>query len=85
MHSSVRLNVTANQCIFLSINSESPPPLRIQSVVVTLLVNDEASQFTSTGEFVGLDLDGPVYVAGAPEAVIDDAVKFGKPFQGELS
>ena len=51
---------------------------------VTMTVNDEAEEFASTGEFIGLNLNQPLYVAGVPDSLVPDIDGYTRSFSGEL-
>lgn len=48
-------------------------------------VNGEVNEMTSTGDYVGLNLDKPLYLGGAPSDVLSDYNGFKNSFQGMLS
>ena len=51
---------------------------------VTMTVNDEAEEFASTGEFIGLNLNQPLYVAGVPDLLVPDIDGYTRSYSGEL-
>ena len=53
-----------------------------QSVTVKMVVNGKPQEFTSTGDFKGLNLDEPLYVAGVPDGVQDDYAGFSNSYSG---
>ena len=50
---------------------------------VTMTVNDEAEEFASTGEFIGLNLNQPLYVAGVPDSLVPDIDGYTQSYSGE--
>ncbi|XP_067947545.1 basement membrane-specific heparan sulfate proteoglycan core protein-like [Watersipora subatra] len=52
---------------------------------IKMMVNDEVTESTLEGSYVGLSLGEAAYVSGVPEAVSGDQVGFGKSYQGVIN
>lgn len=47
-----------------------------------MVVNGSPNEMTSTGDYVGLNLDQPLYLAGVPDGTVDDYSGYKNSFQG---
>lgn len=47
-----------------------------------MIVNGSPNKMTSTGKYVGLNLDQALYLAGVPEDVVSQYAGYKNSFQG---